>query len=100
MWSAHPDANIGVVTSGSRIVLDIDGAESRNALADAEAKLGRLPRTLTIRTGRGEHRWYTSNIEIRSSAGRLGRAVDVKAQGGYVIGAWSVHATGSRYETR
>ena len=32
MWAAHPDANIGVVTSGSRIVLDIDGADSRNAL--------------------------------------------------------------------
>src|SRR5581483_7098730 len=50
-WHDHPDANIGLATgwASGRVVVDVDDAAG---LAELEAKLGKLPPTLTVRSGR------------------------------------------------
>jgi hypothetical protein len=90
-WSRWPDANIGIPT-GERsglLVLDEDvknnGFISLNAL---EEKRGRLPKTLTVRTGGGgRHLYliYPAGCEIRNSVGRLGLGLDVRGEGGYIV---------------
>jgi predicted P-loop ATPase len=86
------------------VVVDVDGDEGRASLAVLEADHGPLPPTLTQRTGRdggGEHRVFTVPEGMplpRNSAGTLGRGLDVRAEGGYVVVAPSVHESGRRYE--
>lgn len=105
-WTAkHHDCNWGVETGPDSgvFVLDVDGEAGRASLAALEAKHGPLPATLTSRTGRedgGEHRWfnYSSDREIRGNAGKLGRGLDVRGAGGYVIVPPSIHESGREYQ--
>src|SRR5688572_22905710 len=53
-WSEWPNANVGVRTGNSLIVLDIDGPEGEQSLKT----LGTLPTTWESRTGRGRHVWF------------------------------------------
>lgn len=67
-----------------------------------------MPATLRSNTGRtgahgeraGFHLYFTSpaGVNLRSSAGRLGKGLDIKAAGGYVVAPPSLHASGLRYE--
>ena len=102
-WTRWPSANIGVRTGrvGDRylVALDVDPRhEGDDSLADLESRCGRLPPTLRALTGGGgEHILFWSREEIRSSVSVLGRGIDVRGEGGYIIGAESVHASGRRY---
>lgn len=86
-WTAHPDANIGVPT-GERsglLVLDVDDPAGLDAL---EAERGELPATRTHSTGSGGMHYlyrYPAGAEIRNSAGKLARGLDVRGEGGYVV---------------
>jgi putative DNA primase/helicase len=105
-WAKWPDANIGVATGpGSGIfVLDVDGKQGQASLEAMEP----LPETLRANTGRtgahgertGFHLFFASpgGVNLRSSAGRLGKGLDIKASGGYVVAPPSLHASGLRYE--
>lgn len=99
----QPFANVGIAC-GRRsgiVVLDVDakngGYESLAALQEVQ---GRLPDTPIARTGGGgEHIFFAHpGVEVRNSAGRLGPGLDVRGDGGYVVGAGSVHPNGSPYE--
>ena len=102
LWTQHPDANIGLATGAiSGIVgLDIDlepgGEES---LAKLEAANAPLPPTLTARTGGGgRHLLYRyPGAHVGNSAGQLGRGLDVRGDGGYVIAPPSRHPGGGAY---
>lgn len=97
-WKLWPNANIGHPT-GERIVLDVDGAEGEAALAALGAQHGPLPETLTARTGKGRHLYFSRNgTQIRNSAGKLGPHLDIRGEGGYVILPPSIHDSGTRYE--
>jgi hypothetical protein len=99
-WRKWPDANVGFPT-GERVVLDIDGPAGEAALAELEAKRGKLPATLTARTGRegGKHLYFAANAaKVGNSAGKLGPHLDTRGLGGYVILPPSIHASGKRYE--
>ncbi len=95
-WDTDPDANIGIVT-GSRsgiVVIDIDpGHGGYESLAELINQHGKLPDTPVARTGGGgEHLFFKHpNIEVRNSAGRIGPGIDVRGDGGYVVGAPSIH---------
>jgi bifunctional DNA primase/polymerase-like protein/primase-like protein len=87
MWNANPNANIGIVT-GERsglLALDVDDPAS---LDELEAKHGELPATRTHATGSGGMHYlfrYPPGETIRNSAGKLGKGLDVRGEGGYII---------------
>jgi hypothetical protein len=101
----YPACNWGLATgTGSGVVvIDVDGAEGRAALADLERQGFTLPVTLTVTTGRtdgGEHRYYRqpSGVDIRNDqSGKIGAQVDVRGTGGFVVCPPSVHASGKQY---
>jgi hypothetical protein len=76
-------------------VLDVDDPHALMALAEQH---GQLPVTRQSQSSRGLHLWFkTPVIPIQSSAGRVAIAIDVKAEGGYVVAPPSVHPTGVAY---
>lgn len=87
--------NIGIATGKESgiFVIDIDGPEGEAALADYG-----LPATLTVTTAKGRHlyfRWPGYEIKTRV---RVLPSVDVRGDGGYIVGPGSVHKTGVVYE--
>lgn len=100
-WTTHSDANIGVATGPESgiFVVDLDGEAAFEDLARREVEFGPLPRTVTARTGKGEHRYY------RYPAGRTvgnktkldGKPIDIRGTGGYVIAPPSNHLSGKDY---
>jgi hypothetical protein len=104
-WSAWPEANVGLVTGGPGrlIVLDVDGDEGRLSLTRLERQHEPLPETLTSATGGGgEQRLFqlAENLDldaIGNSVGKLGAGLDVRASGGQIVVAPSLHRSGRRY---
>ena len=97
-WEQWPGANIGIAT----------GAESGLAVIDVDPRhggtleaLGDLPPTCTVRTGGGGwhlYYQYPSGIAIRNNAsGKLGKGIDMRGEGGYVVAPPSLHVSGQRY---
>jgi hypothetical protein len=101
-----PGCNWGLLTgtASGLLVVDIDGAEGYASVADLERQGLRLPRTLTVNTGRedgGYHLYYRlpSRIDIRNDqCGKIGPHIDARATGGFAVCPPSVHATGRVYE--
>jgi putative DNA primase/helicase len=102
-WRQWPNANIGLATGvkSGVFVLDIDpksgGSHNLEELEDA---YGGLPGTLTQRTGsNGQHRIFRyPDVQIKNSASKIAPGLDIRSDGGYIVAAPSVHASGSRYE--
>ncbi len=102
-WQRTPQANIAAAT-GSRSgfwVLDIDMPDGPESLTALEAEHGPLPVTIEASTPRGGRHlywtWLTSGPEIRNSAGRIGKGLDVRGEGGSIVLPPSVLATGQCY---
>ncbi len=102
-WDTMPEANIAIAC-GKRsgiVVLDVDaghgGYESLTVLFE---KYGPLPTTPVSKTGSGgEHIFFKHpGIEIRNSAGKLGKGLDIRGDGGYVVAPPSIHPNGNAYE--
>jgi Bifunctional DNA primase/polymerase, N-terminal/Primase C terminal 1 (PriCT-1) len=99
-WQLNSDYNIGIACGEpSKIfVVDIDGGEAETALKALEATHGALPATVEQITARGRHvffRW--PGHPVPCSIGKIAPGIDVKADGGYVLVAPSIHPTGRRY---
>jgi hypothetical protein len=84
-WTHHPAALIGVPTGDNFVVIDVD-LQHVEAVAWLENNRHRLPltRTHATRSG-GKHYLFAPNNEVRCSAGKLGRHVDTRGDGGYII---------------
>jgi hypothetical protein len=106
-WTLHPAANIGIATGApSRFwALDIDidpekGIDGFAAWAVIEAEYGKPPNTIEQNTPRGGRhvlfRWSTA-VDIRNSAGRIGRGIDTRGDGGYIVAPPSIHPNGKAY---
>jgi hypothetical protein len=96
-WVAWPHANVGVAT-GRLVVVDVDDAVGRAALATLEQDHHPLPRTLMAASGRGAHLYFHAGTQrVANSVGRLGAGLDVRGRGGYVVAPPSLHAGGHRY---
>ena len=99
-WNRWPDANIGIATGRSSgiFVLDVDGDVGKASLKELQAEHGRLQKTVTVMTGKGRHRYFRCDgARVGNSAGRLGKGIDVRGDGGYVVAAGSVHNSGAPY---
>jgi putative DNA primase/helicase len=99
-WDKWADANVGIATGSASgvFVLDIDGAEGKASLRALEARHGALPKTVTVKTGRGRHYYFRCDaVGVRNRAGHPGPGIDIRGDGGYVIGPASVHVSGVTY---
>jgi hypothetical protein len=98
-WLARPDYNIGIATgvASGVWVLDVDGDAGATSLADLEAAHGPLPDTLISIASSGCHLWFCYTCPIPSSADRIGRGIDVRGDGGYMLAPPSVHPDGPVY---
>jgi len=102
-WARWPQANVGIATgpASDLAVLDVDprngGTESLGALEETH---GVLPGTVTALTGGGGvHLLFAHpGRRVSSRANALGAGLDVKADGGMIVAAPSLHpATGRAY---
>ena len=102
-WEQNSEYNPAILTGGSLAVVDVDGEEGRDSLRRLEAEHGSLPLTRVVLSGRkdgGEHFYYHTNPdeEVKNSAGKLGKHLDTRGIGGYVIGPGARHSSGAFYE--
>jgi putative DNA primase/helicase len=101
-WLTNAEYNIGITTgvkSGITVIdLDIkNGKDGLNELAKLEVKYGKLPKTLTVITPSGGfHYVYKYNDKLRDGSNRLGNGIDVKNNGGCIVGVNS-EVNGFRY---
>lgn len=99
----YQSANIAICTGkeSNLVVVDVDCAKggSIEELYNFASK-EILENTLWSKTGGGYHLYfrYPQNIEIRNSAGKLGKNIDVRGEGGYIVAPPSLHISGKRYE--
>lgn len=104
-WAKWPAANCGIVTGAESgiIVLDVDtrdgGGESLGELMDS---YGQLPETLEVQTGSGGLHLFFNHPgrRIPNSTSKVGKGIDVRGDGGYVVAPPSLHASGQRYAWR
>ncbi|MFJ5288592.1 bifunctional DNA primase/polymerase [Streptomyces sp. NPDC088348] len=111
-WAAHP-FNIGIATGpAGLIVVDLDmpkpngkgSADTPSGVTTFQALCERaghsVPTTYRVRTASGgQHLYFTTPGEARlgNSAGRLGKLIDTRAWGGYVVAPGSI-VHGAAYE--
>lgn len=101
-WARWPRANVAVRTGAASelVVVDVDPAHGGDAtMRDLEANNGTLPPTRTISTPSGGRHLYFRHPggTVRNDAGRvLGRGVDLRGDGGYVVAPPS-RAIGGQY---
>lgn len=106
-WFNGRDLNIGIIC-GERsgiFALDVDPRHGGDdTLAALERLHGKLPDTVeAITGGGGRHLIFRypplTGATLANSAGQLGPGLDIRAQGGQIVAAPSVHPeTGARYE--
>ena len=89
-WSRWPDANVGLATGRGLMVVDLDGEDGTAAWE----RLGKdhaedVPPTMFVATPRGWHLYFAAS-GVSNSANRLGPHVDVRGDGGFVVGPGSV----------
>jgi putative DNA primase/helicase len=104
MWNRYPSANIGLA-AGERSgfwVLDIDTAKGGKASLEALiAEHGPLPKTVMQETGSGGYHLlfkWPDGMDIRNRANNVGRGLDTRSTGGYIVVSPSLHPeTGNPY---
>lgn len=100
VFRQRPDANYGIATgkASDLLVLDIDGAKGKKSLHKLVAEHGKLPRTVKVKTGKGLHYYFRPGTKrVRNSASTLSPGIDIRGDGGYVVGPGSIHESGATY---
>jgi len=100
LWKRNPQANIGIACGkGSNLtVLDVDGDVGRDTLHDLEAKHGALPPTPIVLTGGGGLHYYFAFAPSLANAVRFAPGLDIRTEGGLVIGVGSKTRDAYRFE--
>ena len=102
-WKECPHANIGIATGRESgiVVLDVDvrpGKDGMASLAELEREIGRLPKTLTVRTGSGGlHYYFQAPDERLPSVVPFRTGLDFLSEKRYVVAPPSMHVSGTRY---
>jgi len=103
-WAMWPSANIGIACGASGlVVIDVDTKHGTPGLDTWRTYLPDLGanNTPTVATPTGGfHYFYKApNAALEQGNNKLGKGVDVKGAGGYVLAPPSIHPdTGTRYE--
>jgi predicted P-loop ATPase len=67
----------------------------------ALTSLGGMPTTRTVRTGSGGNHYYLNlpeGFNVHNSSGLVGPGIDIRGEGGFVVGPGSPHKSGGSYE--
>lgn len=106
-WKKTPTANIGIACGkiNGFVVIDVDrghddGIDGADTLRELEKAMGKLPDTveaLTPNGGRHLFFKYPDGQNIRNKTA-IAPGVDIRANGGYVVGVPSILANGRGYE--
>jgi Virulence-associated protein E/Bifunctional DNA primase/polymerase, N-terminal len=101
-WEAWPRAHVAIAAGASGLlVVDVDPRNGGDdSLAELEREHGGLPATpRQLTEGDGVHIVFRrpDRPHVRGPRHGLGRGVDVKADGGYIIAAPSGHLSGRPY---
>lgn len=107
-WKRWPRANVGLLMGGvaSLVCVDIDGDDGRTSLAALEHANGTLPATRMQSTGReggGEHRLFHVDpfyVDWIKNRARVAPGLDFRSEGGLIVAAPSLHASGNYYRWR
>jgi hypothetical protein len=96
----YNSANIAIATGSISgvMVLDVDNP---TALKQLEQQYGSLPKTVVCQTGSGGKHYYfrhDQRCDKLKNAVKFAGALDVRANGGYVLLPPSLHKSGNRYE--
>ncbi len=96
-----PECNWAIATgpASGLFVLDVDGEEGFASYLSLCQSYGEIE-TLGVKTSRGSHLYfrYPATGVVRNSAARVGRGLDVRGVGGYVLTPPSIHPDGVAYE--
>ena len=95
-WKINPFANIGIVTGHTDgiVVTDADSDQ-----ANAWLEQNTTPTPLKVKTSRGVHRYYRVNPDLAiSNSSCHAVEIDIRGQGGYVVGPGSTYANGVKCE--
>lgn len=99
-WDVCPEAMIGLPcgTVNGMAVLDIDVRSTVDGFESLKSKSYEIPQgTFAVSTPSGGKHYYFKLRDgelIRNSAGKIGRGIDVRGEGGYVIAPPSFNAAG------
>ena len=94
-WENGQDYNIGVMCGGTLLVIDIDmkngvdGEKNWKALCHT---LGIVESDFQVSTpsgGRHIYYWVPDGVQVRNSVSKIAKGVDVRGEGGYVVGPCS-----------
>lgn len=104
---AYPYAHIGAPRNVSitfpagcgLFVVDEDGEEGMEAVRRLEVENGPLPKTAESISGSGvgRHRIFRCKRPILNTGSKLAPKVDIRGEGGQIIAAPSIHASGGFY---
>lgn len=103
-WKEYPKASVGMATgeASGLWVLDVDLPDGPGTLDKLEQEHGALPPTLTQETGGGGFqfffRWDENGNRIGNSTKKIGKGLDIRSTGGYVILPPSFHPSGNQYK--
>lgn len=98
--------NIGVVTgsiSGNVFVIDVDTGQGKiglETLDQVQMAHDDLPITATAKTGSGGKHIFLKapdGFHVKTDTNLIGKGIDVRGEGGFVVTAPSCHASGNRY---
>lgn len=103
LWGGRKGLNVGIATGkvSNFFVVDIDGPIGESDIEYLTSIHGELPITLTQATGRGRHLFfkYPEGVEkIKNRSKVIGEKIDIRADGGYIVGYKSTHKTGAIYD--
>lgn len=103
LWAGRKGLNVGIATGkiSNCFVVDVDGHQAEQDLQYLINIHGDLPQTLQQTTGRGRHLFfkYPKNVDkIKTRRGVIGEKIDIRGDGGYVVGYKSTHKTGATYD--
>jgi len=94
-FTANPDANIAIVTGkiSNLVVFDLDSKEAEEYAEDE----GGFPETPKVKTSKGYHLYLKyPGFEVKNNVNK-NLAIDIRADGGYVVAPPSIHGSGRRY---
>lgn len=99
------ERNVGIRTGSDAglVVIDIDKKDGRDGLLALREEFGEefeklFPPTFSVETPTGGLHWfYRTDAKIHNSASHVAPGVDVRGEGGYVVGPRSMRMSGGRY---